>query len=46
MKRDVDSNNEEELKTKEQAILELGGLLADTKQAEGTCRNKQGLDKN
>ena len=35
VKRDVDSNNEEELKTKEQAILELGGLLADTKQAEG-----------
>lgn len=35
VKRDVDNNSEEELKVKEQAILELGGLLADTKQAEG-----------
>lgn len=34
MKRDVDSNSEDELKVKEQAILELGSLLADTKQAE------------
>lgn len=29
-------NNEESVKVKEQAILELGGLLAQSKQAEGT----------
>lgn len=34
VKRDVDMNNEESVKVKEQAILELGALLADTKQAE------------
>jgi hypothetical protein len=29
-------NNEESVKVKEQAILELGALLAQSKQAEGT----------
>ena len=38
VKRDADTNNEEQLKVKEQAILELGSLLADTKQAEGNKR--------
>lgn len=36
VKRDVDYNSEEEVKVKEQAILELGALLSETKQAEGT----------
>ena len=35
VKRPSDSNHEESVKVKEQAILELGGLLAETKQAEG-----------
>ena len=37
----MDSNSEDELKVKEQAILELGSLLADTKQAEGTTKIRQ-----
>ena len=46
VKRDADTNNEEQLKVKEQAILELGSLLADTKQAEGNTRlyNIKGLN--
>ena len=35
VKKDVDSNNEEAIKEKEQAILELGSLLSATGQAEG-----------
>ena len=38
MKQDVDVSNEEGIKAKEQAILELGELLAETKQAEGKLR--------
>ncbi|XP_052249444.1 26S proteasome non-ATPase regulatory subunit 11-like isoform X1 [Dreissena polymorpha] len=34
VKRDVDMNNEESVKVKEQAVLELGQLLASTNQAE------------
>ncbi|XP_069111547.1 26S proteasome non-ATPase regulatory subunit 11-like [Argopecten irradians] len=34
VKRDMDTNSEEVLRVKEQAILELGSLLAETKQAE------------
>ncbi|XP_060554897.1 26S proteasome non-ATPase regulatory subunit 11-like [Ruditapes philippinarum] len=34
VKRDADMNNEESVKVKEQAILELGALLAQSKQAE------------
>merc|ERR1711962_233672 len=34
VKRDVDATDEEGLKIKEQAILELGNLFAETKQAE------------
>ncbi|KAL4222781.1 26S proteasome non-ATPase regulatory subunit 11 [Mactra antiquata] len=34
VKRDVDLNSDESVKVKEQAILELGALLAQTKQAE------------
>lgn len=35
VKRNVDSNSENDIKTKEQAILDLGELLAATGQAEG-----------
>ena len=35
VKRNVDNSDEEGIKMKEQAILELGQLLAETKQAEG-----------
>lgn len=35
VKRDVDMNNEESVKVKENAILELGELLAQTNQPEG-----------
>lgn len=35
MKRDVDLNNEESVKVKETAILELGDLLSQTNKAEG-----------
>ena len=35
VKRNVDTNIEDEVKTKEQAILDLGSLLASTGQAEG-----------
>lgn len=34
VRKDVDTNIEEAIKTKEQAVLELGSLLAETKQAE------------
>ncbi|XP_060086071.1 26S proteasome non-ATPase regulatory subunit 11-like [Ylistrum balloti] len=34
VKRDMDTNSDEVLRIKEQAILELGSLLAETKQAE------------
>ncbi|OWF50782.1 26S proteasome non-ATPase regulatory subunit 11-like [Mizuhopecten yessoensis] len=34
VKRDMDTNSEEVLRIKEQSILELGSLLAETKQAE------------
>ena len=36
MKREVDNSDDEGIKIKEQAILDLGQLLAETKQAEGT----------
>lgn len=35
VKRNVDTNSENDIKTKEQAILDLGELLAATGQAEG-----------
>ena len=35
MKREVDNSDDEGIKVKEQAILDLGQLLAETKQAEG-----------
>lgn len=35
MRKDIDSNSEDEVKVKEQAVLELGSLMAETKQAEG-----------
>ena len=35
VKQDIAADNEEGLKIKEQAILELGDLLAETQQAEG-----------
>jgi hypothetical protein len=35
VKRNVDTSKENEIKTKEQAILDLGQLLAETGQAEG-----------
>lgn len=38
VKRNVDSNSENDIKTKEQAILDLGELLAATGQAEGNWR--------
>ncbi|KAK3589617.1 hypothetical protein CHS0354_043077 [Potamilus streckersoni] len=34
VKRNIDSNDEEQIKIKEQVILELGSLLAETSQAE------------
>ncbi|KAJ8313828.1 hypothetical protein KUTeg_008389 [Tegillarca granosa] len=34
VKRDVDTNSEEEIKVKEQAILDMGAILAELKQAE------------
>lgn len=47
VKRDVDMNNEESVKVKENAILELGELLAQTNQPEGnyflaSCQITQG----
>lgn len=38
VKRNVDTNSENDIKTKEQAILDLGELLAATGQAEGNWR--------
>lgn len=38
VKRNVDTNSENDIKTKEQAILDLGELLAATGQAEGNCQ--------
>ena len=35
MKKDVENSEEENIKAKEQAILELGALLAATAQADG-----------
>ena len=35
VKQDVDSSDEEAIRVKEQSIMELGGLLAKTKQADG-----------
>ncbi len=35
VKKDVMNDDDEGIKVKEQAILELGDLLAETKQAEG-----------
>ena len=35
VKQEVDSNNEEMVRVKEQAITELGSLLAQTGQAQG-----------
>lgn len=35
VRKDIDSNSEDEVKVKEQAVLELGSLMAETKQAEG-----------
>ncbi len=35
VKRDIQDNDEEALRVKEQSILELGGLLAKTGQAAG-----------
>ncbi|VDI02164.1 26S proteasome non-ATPase regulatory subunit 11-like isoform X1 [Mytilus galloprovincialis] len=34
VRKDIDSNSEDEVKVKEQAVLELGSLMAETKQAE------------
>lgn len=38
VKRNVDTNSENDIKTKELAILDLGELLAATGQAEGNWR--------
>lgn len=38
VKRNVDTNSENDIKIKEQAILDLGELLAATGQAEGNWR--------
>ena len=35
VRKDIDANSEDEVKVKEQAVLELGKLLAETRQAEG-----------
>ena len=35
MKKDIQNNDEEAIRTKEEAITELGTLLAKTGQAEG-----------
>lgn len=37
VRRDVQENDEEAVRVKEQSILELGTLLAKTGQAAGTC---------
>jgi hypothetical protein len=35
VRKDIDANSEDEVKVKEQAVLELGQILAETRQAEG-----------
>lgn len=43
MRRDVQENDEEAVRVKEQSILELGTLLAKTGQAAGNVKSLKGF---
>ena len=45
VKREVDNSDDEAIKVREQAILELGQLLAETKQAEGISFHSEAVVK-